>query len=137
LNIKGGANAGASTAPPADDASKHTAIGGSYNFGVARLSLVNTVSKANTNPLANRDVMSVGLTVPMGAYTILAGYNKDSKAAANGDTKIAAGVNYALSKRTTIGADVFKADAQFVPGSTTTYSSNVGTGFVLRVGHTF
>jgi hypothetical protein len=62
----------------------------------------------------------------MGAYTLLAGYNKDNKAAANADTKTVLGANYALSKRTTLGADVFKAEA-----------AGAGTGFVVRMRHTF
>jgi predicted porin len=106
--------------------SKHTAVGGSYNFGVATVSLVNSVSKGNVAAVGlNKDVTSLGLTVPMGAYTILAGYNKDSKAAAGRDTLVSAGVNYALSKRTTIGADLFKNEAI---GS---------TGYVARVRHAF
>jgi hypothetical protein len=62
----------------------------------------------------------------MGAYTILAGYTKDKKAAATADTRVALGANYALSKRTTLGADLFKQDQ--VGGS---------TGFVVRARHTF
>jgi predicted porin len=108
------------------DKGKHTAVGGSYNFGVATVSLVNSVSKNNTVATGlNKDVMSLGLTVPMGAYTILAGYNKDSKAAATADTLTSVGVNYALSKRTIIGADLFKNEAI---GS---------TGYVARVRHAF
>ncbi len=113
------------------DSSKHTAVGGSYNFGVATISVVNSVSKSNAVAALNKDVVSVGLTAPMGAYTLLAGYNKDSKAAADKDTLISAGVNYALSKRTTLGADVFKNEAL------TTSAGKAGTGFVIRVGHTF
>ena len=74
--------------------------------------------------------MSIGLGE---CHTLLAGYAKDKKAAANLDTKIAAGVNYALSKRTTLGADVFKSEAAAVTGST----GNAGTGFVIRARHTF
>jgi hypothetical protein len=112
-------------APITDVAYKGQAIGGSYNFGVARLSVVNTVIKA-AGTATTTDVMSIGATVPMGAYTILAGYSKNKAAVATADTKIAVGANYALSKRTTLGADLFKAEAV-----------NAGTGFVVRVGHTF
>jgi hypothetical protein len=81
--------------------------------------------------------MSIGATVPMGAYTILAGYSKakhiGSVTSAN-DNKMAVGVNYALSKRTTLGADLFKAEglAAIAPATGT-----ASTGFVVRVGHTF
>ena len=131
LNIKGSGNAaanaalGAAITAPGDTATENQAIGGSYNFGVARLSVVNTVIKA-VGGATSADVMSIGATVPMGAYTLLAGYNKNDKAAANADTKIAVGVNYALSKRTTLGADLFKAEA-----------AGAGTGFVTRIRHTF
>jgi hypothetical protein len=54
------------------------------------------------------------------------GYSKDQSAAANADTRWALGVNYALSKRTTLGADVFEQEQ--VGGS---------SGFVLRARHTF
>jgi predicted porin len=86
---------------------------------------VNSVAKSAAGA-TTADIMSIGATIPMGAYTILAGYNKDSKAAANADTKIAVGANYALSKRTTLGADLFKAEA-----------AGAGTGFVIRARHNF
>jgi len=139
------------------DSSTQRSIGASYNLGVARISVVNVVSKNNANtsaavgaapvvgsPVLDRDITALGLTVPMGAYTLLAGYSKDSKAVANADTKMSVGVNYALSKRTTIGADVFKAEGQLAAGApatatatTLTPFSNVGNGFTIRARHTF
>jgi hypothetical protein len=139
IDIKGSGNTtlnaafGAAITAPADTATKNQAVGASYDFGVARLSLVNSVAKSAAG-VTTADIMSIGATVPMGAYTILAGYNKDSKAASTADTKIALGVNYALSKRTTLGADVFKAEGlAAVNGSTGTS----GTGFGIRARHTF
>ena len=96
-----------------------------YTLGFGRITLVNTTTD-NAAGVTTNDVTSLGLTVPMGATTILAGYNKDSKAAANADTKLSLGMNYALSKRTTLGADLFKAE-----------KAGDGTGFVARVRHTF
>jgi hypothetical protein len=96
-----------------------------YTLGFGRITLVNTTTD-NAAGVTTSDVTSLGLSVPMGATTILAGYNKDSKAAATADTKLSLGMNYALSKRTTLGADLFKQDA--VGGS---------TGFVARVRHNF
>lgn len=131
LDIKGSATTagngalGAAIAAIGDTATSGRAIGGSYNFGVARLSVVNVVNKDAAGATSS-DITSIGATVPMGAYTILAGFNKDSKAAANADTKMAIGANYALSKRTTLGADLFKQEAV-----------GAGTGFVVRVAHTF
>jgi predicted porin len=127
LQVDGGASTGTTAA---DDTSKANAIGASYNFGVAKLNLVNVVNKSAAG-VKTADVTSLSATMPMGAYTLLAGYSKSKTgtgytATAVNDTKIAAGVNYALSKRTTLGADVFKAEA-----------ANAGTGFVLRMAHTF
>ena len=125
IDIKGSGNSALDGTAITDTATSQRAIGASYNFGVARLSVVNTVSKA-VGGATSADVTSIGATVPMGAYTLLAGYNKNDKAAANADTKIAVGMNYALSKRTTLGADLFKAEA-----------AGAGTGFVTRIRHTF
>ena len=133
----------------ADANGKGTSIGGSYNFGVATLSVWNAKTTAATTNTAtatvaatahaaalgganiDRDVTAVGVTMPMGAYTLLAGYAKDKKQIAARDTRLAAGVSYALSKRTTIGADVFKDENLWDA------KGAAGTGFVLRVGHTF
>ena len=141
INIEGGASTGnltgatAAARAPSDTATSNQAIGASYNFGVARLSVVNSVAKA-VGGAKSADIMSIGATIPMGAYTILAGYNKAKSlgtvTAAN-DTKLAVGVNYALSKRTTLGADLFKAEGLAAVAGTGT----AGTGFVVRVGHTF
>jgi putative flippase GtrA len=114
------------TANPITDAkAQGTSIGASYNFGLARLSVFNAKTK-NAAGATTVDLTGIGATVPMGAYTILAGYTKDKKAASTADTRLALGANYALSKRTTLGADVFKQDQ--VGGS---------TGFVIRARHTF
>jgi predicted porin len=102
-----------------------TSIGASYNFGVARLSVVNAKTE-NAAGATTVDTTGVGLTVPMGATTLLAGYAKNKKAAATDDTKLTVGANYALSKRTTVGADVFRQD-----------SIGGGTGFGIRARHTF
>ena len=106
-----------------------TSIGASYNFGKARLSVVNAKTE-NAAGTVTADNTAFGLTVPMGATTLLAGYSKNSKAAANADTKIAVGVNYALSKRTTIGADIFKNEG-------ITAGAANGNGFGIRARHTF
>ena len=134
INIKGSGNSTPDGGTAiTDTATSQRAIGASYDFGVARLSLVNTVSKG-VGGATSADVMSIGATVPMGAYTLLAGFNKNDRAAANADTKISVGVNYALSKRTTLGADLFRAEglAAIAPRTGTS-----GSGFVTRIRHTF
>lgn len=96
-----------------------------YTLGFGRITLVKTTTD-NAAGVTTNDVTSLGLSVPLGAITVLAGYNKDAKADATADTKLALGMHYALSKRTTLGADLFKAE-----------KVGDGTGFVARVRHTF
>lgn len=103
-----------------------TSIGASYKLDFGTVSFVN-VGTENAAGTKTASINSFGLTVPMGAVTLLAGYNKDSKKASNADTKLAVGVNYALSKRTTLGADVFNAEQ----------GAGSGSGYALRVRHTF
>jgi hypothetical protein len=105
---------------------KAQSIGVAYKLGTSTVRYVNAKIKKDGAAVTS-DVKSINATVPLtGAYTLLAGYNKDSKAAATADTKTAVGVNYALSKRTTLGADVFKAEAV-----------GAGTGYTLRMAHAF
>jgi predicted porin len=119
------------TAAPITDADgKGTSIGASYDLGVAKLAVFNAKTE-NATGVTTADITGLTATVPMGAITILAGYAKSKTgtgltATAANDTKVALGMNYALSKRTTLGADLFKQDQ--VGGS---------TGFVTRVRHTF
>ncbi len=128
LQSKGSLNISSTDAGAAnitDAKAQGTSIGASYNFGIANVSLFNAKTE-NAAGTVTADITGLGATIPMGAYTLLAGYSKDKKAAATADTRTALGVNYALSKRTTLGADVFKQD--MVGGS---------NGFVVRARHTF
>jgi len=92
---------------------------------VARL-IYSMVTAKDAAKAKTKDIQYVAASVPMGAAAIWAAYSKDDKAAATADTSWALGVNYALSKRTSVGADVFEREAV---GS--------GTGFALRARHTF
>ena len=109
---------------------KGTSIASSYDLGVAKLSVFNakTVSAAG---VTTADITGYTASVPMGAVTLLAGYAKAKTgtgytATAANDTKMGLGANYALSKRTTLGADLFKQDGV-----------GAGTGFVTRIRHNF
>jgi hypothetical protein len=116
-------NAAGDTAVVAKTANR--ALGVAYNFGFANVSLVNSTAD-DAAGAQNANFTSVAATIPMGAYSILAGHTKNSKAAAGAaSSKTAIGVNYSLSKRTIIGADLYKVD---------THASN---GFVARVRHAF
>jgi predicted porin len=132
VQVKGGGNSmapnptGAAIATTGDNINlKQDFIGARYNLGVATVGISN--SKTELAGATTADVTALTAVAPMGAYTLLAGYAKDKKKATNADTRTAVGVNYALSKRTTLGADLFKAEA----------GAGTGTGFVVRVGHTF
>ena len=135
LLVDGGASTGAATA---DDKSKAVSISASYDFGVAKLNVLNVVNKNNAGT-KTADITGITATAPMGAYTLLAGYSQAKTgtgytATAANNTKTSLGVNYALSKRTTLGADVFKAEGLTAVGTGTGTS---GTGYVVRLGHTF
>jgi len=129
LQSKNSANVGGDVvggAPSITDApAQGTSMGARYNFGFATLSAFNAKTE-NAAGTVTADITAFTATVPMGAYTLLASSAKNKKAAATADTKTAVGINYALSKRTTVGADMFKQDAV---GSS--------TGFVARVRHNF
>jgi len=105
-------------------------IGASYDLGMAKVNFINAVTKnASLDKTAN--VTSVSASVPQGALTWLAGYNKlrtggTYTATSASDTKFSVGVNYALSKRTTLGADIMNAEV-----------ANGSSGFTLRARHTF
>jgi hypothetical protein len=124
----GAAIAAGFDAAASDVKSNATFIGASYNFGIARLNVGNTVNE-NAAGAKTGDITTIGATMPMGAYTLLAGYNKakaiGSVTSAN-DTKLSIGANYAMSKRTTLAADLFKQE-----------QAGGSTGFVIRARHNF
>ena len=125
LNVGGDVSGAATAFAVTDLPGKGTSIGASYDLGVAKVAVFN--AKTNNNlGVTTADITGYSASIPMGAITLLAGLSKDSKKATTADTKMGLGFNYALSKRTTLGADMFKQDA--VGG---------GSGFVTRIRHTF
>jgi hypothetical protein len=121
---------GAAATAVTDVAGKGTSIGASYNLGVAKLAVFNARTK-DAAGTTTADITGVTATVPMGAVNLLAGYAKAKTgtgytATAANDTKMAFGADYPLSKRTTLGADLFKQEGV---GSS--------TGFVARIRHNF
>lgn len=128
--VDGAVGAAETIASITDEKGLGRSIGASYNLGVAKLNVVNAVTE-NAAGAKTANVYSVGASAPMGPYTLLAGYNKSKTggaytATAANDTKFSVGMDYALSKRTTLGADVFKAE---VAGGS--------TGYAVRARHTF
>lgn len=87
--------------------SKYTALAGSYDFGAAAISgAYNT--RSGTSSTGDDNEFQIGVNVPVGAFSLSAGY-------ANGKTKIGGktsakadgfslGAKYSLSKRTTLYA---------------------------------
>jgi len=121
---------GDSGSNPGDAKAKGTSLGASYDLKFAKLNVINAVTK-NADGAKTANVYSLSGSIPMGAYTWLTGYNKSKTGASYtatsaNDTKFAVGVNYALSKRTTLGADVFNSEV-----------ANGSTGYNLRIRHTF
>lgn len=101
------------------------ALSASYNLGFARL-IYSSITGKNASDVKVRDTQYVAASIPMGAAAIWAAYSRDDKAAKTADTSWSLGINYALSKRTSVGADIFERE---VVGGT--------TGFALRARHTF
>ena len=99
-------------------------VGGNYNLGPAKLYVGYGVVKGGSAtdrigiataapgsavaPGAKNDAFSIGATAPLGAAKVLAGYSTFKAAGATGkrDNKLGLGVNYALSKRTSIYSDI-------------------------------
>jgi predicted porin len=137
VKVDGGTNVavangalGAAATPTADLDTTSQSLGVAYKLGASTVRFVN--ARTETAGVKTANVNSINATVPLtGAYTLLAGYNKAKvgtgyTATAANDTKTAVGVNYALSKRTTLGADVFKAEA-----------AGASTGYAFRMAHSF
>jgi len=106
--------------------SEQSGLGFSYNLGFMT-AMVNTAVSKGANGVKTRDMTMLAATVPLRpGLTALLGYGKDNSAASGADSKMAVGVNYALSKRTTVGADVFQQER-----------ASGSAGYVLRARHTF
>lgn len=95
-----------------DSKDSNQVVSASYNLGFAAVTGVlmtdKRITKA-TNAIANEDQgMTVGVTIPQGAYTYIVNWQSvDEKTAgslANDTKSIGLGVKYALSKRTALNA---------------------------------
>ena len=94
---------GQALATTAQDTRKFDMIGGSYNFGVAKLVGDYAVAKDN----ARKDkTYQLGVSVPMGAFTLAAGYTKEESTGAGQADLDGKGYSlvatYDMSKRTTL-----------------------------------
>jgi len=111
-----------------DVAEDAVSYGVSYDFKVARVMFVRAEIE-NAAGLKTRKANQIGAIAPLGSnIQLLAGYVQDdgtARTSAN-DTRWVIGANYLLSKRTTLGADLFEQEG-----------AGFGTGFALRARHTF
>lgn len=94
-------NNGSATAPVAKiNSTRNTALGGTYDFGVAKVAAIYQKNKDDLN-LDTRDWL-LGVSIPFGANKVLASYAvQTDNVFSNADTKrLSLGYVYALSKRT-------------------------------------
>lgn len=133
-------------APAAIVSTKLTALGGSYDFQVVKVSALYQTNKADTAPaLDTRDAL-IGMSVPFGASTFLASYirHTDKAVGASDANQIAIGYTYALSKRTNLYTGYSRiandGNARFGLATVATGGSASGTTdklFVAGVRHLF
>ncbi|MDB5938266.1 MAG: porin, partial [Polaromonas sp.] len=117
----------------AQDKNKYNLVGGSYDFGVAKLTASYNTAKNNT--LKDKEGQ-IGVSVPFGAAAISAGYAR-SKSEGLGTERTGKGYSilgtYALSKRTGLylGAQNTKSHVNFAAAETeiTTYGLGVRHSF--------
>jgi predicted porin len=118
------------------DTRKFNLLGASYDFGVVKL----TGDYATAKDAARKDkAYQLGVVVPMGAFAIAAGYNKE-KSTGNGLTDLkGTGYNlvatYDMSKRTTLYVGL--EDTKTESGTTGAITESKRTNFAAGVRHTF
>lgn len=132
-------------------------IGGTYDFGVAKLAAFYSDNKIDFEASGTRDIKvknyMVGVTVPFGKHAVLASYNHSQaeQGRLDGDSdQWALGWTYDLSKRTNLYAAYASVDNDETGSRTFARSSRVGDasnvggpdaiyqeGFQFGVKHTF
>lgn len=80
----------------------NTLLAGSYDFGVLRLNAGYNQAKYNIAGVRNQKESFVGLTAPLGAFTLVGQYAHSSGSSLQKATSLAAELQYSLSKRSTI-----------------------------------
>lgn len=109
-------------------------LGGSYNFGVAKVALTHANVK-NDQTVAADDIKRTSLHVsaPVASNIVLkAGFERINSDVTNADsTVVAVGADYILSKRTKVILDAWKKN------SDTAATDDKGMSYVLGLKHTF
>ena len=122
----------------AQDDNKYNLLGGSYDFGVAKLT--GSYNTAKNNVLKDKEGQ-IGVSVPFGAAAISVGYAR-SKSEGAGVERTGKGVSilgtYALSKRTGLyfGAQQTKAFVPTAASAATFTSAAVAAANLSQVGET-
>lgn len=119
----------------AQDTNKYDLFGASYDFGAAKL--VGSYNQADNNSREDKEYQ-VGVSVPMGAFALAAGYSK-----AKSDSKVAGGADldgegytlvgtYNMSKRTTLYVGYKSTEVE-----TSATAKTEASTFAAGVRHTF
>lgn len=136
-------NAAAATAAAVD--LNHVVLGAKYNFGIATASLLYAQTEQETGlgtTTVDANDASIGVSIPLGAGTIMASYtHRDDRLATNRDVNmIGLGYIHTLSKRTNLYASYGNIKNRNGSNYTVSGATEAGTGSrALAVGirHTF
>jgi predicted porin len=123
---------------------EHAVFGIKYNFGIATASFLYAQSEGTTGTATTLDAddASIGVSVPVGAGTIMASYTRrDDNLATNRDVNmIALGYTHALSKRTNVytsyGNIKNRRGSAYTVGGATEGGSG-SKGFAVGIRHLF
>lgn len=117
------------------DKDSHNLIAATYDLGMAKL-YANNINAKDKVSGAKASELNVGVSVPMGAVTLLAGFGTDSTqnagAAKAKSTDYTLGADYTLSKRTNLYARYMKDQTPAISGT-----KAQTTGFYAGVRHSF
>jgi len=114
----------------ANDNDKLLTIGGTYDFGMAKLAL--SYSKGSTAKDEDAKAFLIGATIPVGSSAIKVGFGKDKVDFLAGEQdlkKASIGVEHKLSKRTKLYADYTKVGGDLAVGPKTGYDLGIQHSF--------
>jgi predicted porin len=126
-------------ATTAQDTRKFDLLGGSYDFGAAKL--VGSYSTAKNDARSDK-AYQVGVNVPMGAFTLAAGYTDEKSTGDNVPDLSSKGYSvvgtYDMSKRTTLYAGLEDTRIEAATGaSAATITESKRTNMVAGIRHLF
>ncbi len=118
--------------PAAGFKNTHTLIAGSYNFGVAKVTLGFNTSKDNVVASKADKEMQVGLNVPFGAASAVLSYASSKQAGIYKGTGVAAELHYSLSPRTHTYIGLANGKTSNIVGAAYTSAKFSKVGFGVR-----